>query len=462
MPKIKVLLFVALLIAQGLGAPILPAGAAQAAEADICLGCHGGKDILITFESGEKLPAFVDGEALRGSAHGALECSDCHGGFSAEKHPQRKFKTRRGFKAQASGICRQCHTPRSATHKKMLLDVKDLICTDCHGAHAVKTAQGSENHCTDCHRHGIVMTFAGGEKLSLQVDAGEIKRSVHSMLRCYDCHFGFSAEEHPRRAFKSRRDMTIINSEGCRRCHFDKYTKTLEGIHFDILSQGNLNAPVCADCHGSHSIHSGRKEKLLSAKRCERCHSEIYGTYLQSVHGNALVSERNQDVPVCSDCHKAHDIADPRTVDFRNMTPEMCGNCHANEALMAKYGLSTSVVKSYLEDFHGVTVSFYKKQKKAVRHIAVCTDCHGIHNITKTKGPDAAALKEKLLERCRKCHPNATENFPDAWMSHYEPTFKRAPLVYIVRAGYKIFIPFMVIGLALQILLHIWRYAVNR
>ncbi len=53
-------------------------------------------------------------------------------------------------------------------------------------------------------------------------------------------------------------------------------------------------------------------------------------------------------------------------------------------------------------------------------------------------------------------------NFPDSWISHYEPSLKRAPLVYVINLIYKIFIPFMMVGLILQILLHIWRYAVNR
>jgi hypothetical protein len=66
------------------------------------------------------------------------------------------------------------------------------------------------------------------------------------------------------------------------------------------------------------------------------------------------------------------------------------------------------------------------------------------------------------VARCRKCHADATENFPDAWLSHYQPSFKRAPLVFAVTFLYKLFIPVIVIGLILQILLHIWRYAVNR
>jgi hypothetical protein len=35
-------------------------------------------------------------------------------------------------------------------------------------------------------------------------------------------------------------------------------------------------------------------------------------------------------------------------------------------------------------------------------------------------------------------------------------------LVYYVKLFYRIFIPFIIIGLVLQILLHVWRLVVNR
>jgi hypothetical protein len=144
----------------------------------------------------------------------------------------------------------------------------------------------------------------------------------------------------------------------------------------------------------------------------------------------------------------------------------MCSNCHANEAIAKKYGLSTNVVKTYLSDFHGVTLSFYKKQReefnKPARQIAVCTDCHGTHNIISTRSTDPAIVKANLVRRCQQCHKDAAKNFHDAWLSHYEPTFANAPLVFIVTLIYKIFTPIMAIGIILQIVLHIWRYAANR
>lgn len=446
-------------------------------EAQMCLGCHENRRMTKILENKESLSVFVDISQLKESVHEDLTCSSCHIEFSIENHPQRKFRSKREYTVKASEICRMCHPERQIrakpVHLSMLKQGKAPVCIDCHGSHSVKRIAGGKvftdetQYCLSCHGHEFSIKFTNGEDLSLLVDIQHLQSSVHNKLACSDCHFGFSIEQHPQRSFKSKRDYTIAASEICRRCHFDKYTKTLESIHYTLLAQGNLKAPVCVDCHGSHLIPQTGKDRTLSAKRCEKCHREIYLTYASSVHGNALFNEHNLDVPVCADCHKAHNIEDPRTWDYRENVPEICGSCHANREIMNKYGLSTAVVKTYLQDFHGVTLKLYKRQKDvttktSTKPIAVCVDCHGIHDINKTTGPNANVIKANLLKRCQKCHPDATEDFPDAWISHYEPSLKRAPLVFAINLFYKIFIPFMIIGLILQILLHIWRYAINR
>ena len=441
------------------------AGGQSLSEADqVCMGCHSQAQSM-TLDNGEKISIQINGKQVVRSVHGILGCSDCHG-FTADNHPSRSFKTKRQYRAFAARMCTNCHDPnKNPVHAKVTGKAgTGAVCTDCHGSHTVKRVremtQGNQ-YCLSCHERKLHMTFRSGEKLTFHVDEKVLNQSVHNNLSCTDCHYGFSSEEHPVRTFKSKRDYSLTMSESCRRCHFDKYTRTLESIHFNLLSQGNSSAPVCTDCHGSHFVTSSKHNKLANAKKCQQCHSEVYDTYVKSVHGGALIAEDNQDVPICSDCHSAHDITDPRTMNFRIIVPEICGNCHANKALMEKYDLSPAVVETYLQDFHGVTLKFYQ-QKGEPKPIAVCIDCHGIHDITKTKGADTNLIKENLVKRCQKCHADATMNFPDSWISHYEPNFKKAPLVYLINLAYKVFIPFMIIGLLLQILLHIWRYAVNR
>ena len=306
------------------------------------------------------------------------------------------------------------------------------------------------------------MRLGNGSLLELKVDPAELRQSAHAALDCADCHFGYSADGHAKRRFADRRSVTLVQSETCRRCHYDKYTKMLESIHYTQLSRGDARAPVCVDCHSAHRVQHASGEKRASAERCRSCHAEVSRAYSASVHGKGLAGGASADVPVCADCHTAHSIGDPRTLDFRRTIPQICGDCHGNKAVMSRYGLSTGVVRSYLADFHGKTLSFYRRQPDRARDIAVCTDCHGIHDIESVRAVDSQALRARLLDRCRKCHPGAMGDFPSAWMSHYDLSLKRAPLVFAIRWFYRLFIPFMIAGLVLQILLHVWRYAANR
>ncbi len=444
-----------------------------------CLECHAGQEAVFSFLDGDSLKTSLDAGSLQRSVHGSMACSACHIDFSEQSHPKRTFRNRLQYQVKSSLICRRCHTDQQISkhdiHQKLLLDERRgnaPVCVNCHGSHSIERVSGrsafanEEQYCMKCHGRPLSLKLGSSGSLPLTVDIDRLRESVHAKLSCSDCHFGFSSEEHPERQFRTARDFALASSESCRRCHFDKYTKTLESIHYTLLRQGRLDAPVCTDCHGSHDISRTGKERSASAKRCQRCHQKEYRVYAASVHGNALFNEHNQDVPVCADCHTAHDIQDPCTMDYRERIPEMCSNCHAKKEIVGKYGLSTDVVKTYLSDFHGVTLGLYRKQKgesfKPTRPIAVCTDCHGTHGIMSTTGPEATTVKKNLVSRCRKCHVDANDNFPDAWLSHYEPSLKRAPLVFAVMFMYKLFIPLFIVGLVLQILLHLWRYAVNR
>ncbi|MCL5062488.1 MAG: hypothetical protein M0Z70_08015 [Nitrospiraceae bacterium] len=316
-------------------------------EAQKCLSCHSQHGLVKTFENKDSLEAYVDSEKFKASAHGSLKCSDCHADFTGEKHPQRRFRSKEQYKTKSAMTCRRCHRceqiKTKSIHSRLLTEEDSGMshpCTNCHGSHSImpvsrKTYKNEEQYCLKCHGHKLNMGFKSGENLSLKIDLSLLQNSVHKRLSCSDCHFGFSHSQHPQRNFKGMRDLSIANAETCRRCHFDKYTKTMESIHYAMLSQGYLNAPVC-------------------------------------------------------------------------------------------------------------------------------TDCHGTHNIISTRSTDPATVKANLVRRCQQCHKDAAKNFPDAWLSHYEPTLANAPLVFIVTMIYKIFTPIMVIGIILQILLHIWRYAVNR
>lgn len=316
--------------------------------------------------------------------------------------------------------------------------------------------------CLMCHEDPTLeTTLPSGEILKLAVDRQSFLHSTHGKRQsCLDCHPAMQDVPHPELKAKSLREFRIASYEACKRCHFDHYTRTLDSAHMKELARGYLNAPTCVDCHGSHDIGPPGEPRSRVSQTCGSCHAGVAAGYMSSVHG-AKAGKDNPDVPVCTDCHESHAIQGSTNVDWRAKTPEICGKCHSDEKRMAKYGLSTNVLKTYLQDFHGMTVSLDSTRKQGTVS-AICSDCHGVHNIVSTNGDEGKVMRANLVQKCRSCHPNASDDFPDAWLSHYEPSLAHAPLVFAVNVGYMILIPFMIGGLVLQILLHLWRVVVNR
>ena len=66
---------------------------------------------------------------------------------------------------------------------------------------------------------------------------------------------------------------------------------------------------------------------------------------------------------------------------------------------MDKYGISTNVLNSYVADFHGTTVKLFEEEFPGQpTNKPVCTDCHGVHDISKVDNAQTGmALKENLL-----------------------------------------------------------------
>ena len=48
-------------------------------------------------KNGESVSVTVDDSAIANSAHGKLQCTDCHSDFSKTQHPIRSFDTRRAY-----------------------------------------------------------------------------------------------------------------------------------------------------------------------------------------------------------------------------------------------------------------------------------------------------------------------------------------------------------------------------
>ena len=334
----------------------------------------------------------------------------------------------------------------------------------------------SNETCLFCHQDQALSVEIGGQSLSLFIDGDHFSTSVHGAeeLACVDCHSNITSFPHPEVTASSPRDFSLEMYPTCQQCHGEQYQKVLDSVHQTALAGGNTNAAVCTDCHNPHTqtrlTNKDTGELLASARlhipeTCAKCHSKIYETYKGSVHGTALTEEGNPFVPTCIDCHGVHNIQDPTTNTFRNSTPYLCAKCHTNKGIMDQYGISTNVLDTYVADFHGTTVKMFEETyPDQPTNKPVCTDCHGIHDIMNVNDAHAGiALKENLLVKCQQCHPDAsTDSFTEAWMSHYEPSPTKWPLVYYVNLFYKFFIPAVLGGMLVFVLSDIYRRFIAR
>ena len=318
-------------------------------EVQMCLDCHSNKEMSKQLQNKETLPLYVNGEEFISSVHNDVDCSGCHLDISIEKHPEEKsIESRKKYAADASNICRSCHVDQGLKKKLMHNERKLPPCVECHGSHSIKRMAewkagiGEGQYCLTCHRHDLSMTIKGSESLNPYVDESSIANSVHRNLRCRHCHSGFSMSEHPARAFKSKREYSIATGDICGSCHPGARKQYEGSIHLALLKEGNLKAPLCIDCHGSHSVGNATANKDLGLQSC-KCHGEIYGAYKSSVHGAAW-DRGDRDAPICSSCHEAHRVESMAILTMRIEAGKACLTCHKEARLAHESWISRSPV----------------------------------------------------------------------------------------------------------------------
>lgn len=320
------------------------------------------------------------------------------------------------------------------------------------------TNSTSNAECLSCHAQATnPVELPNGELLFIQIDVGAFGDSTHgrNQVSCVTCHSDITGFPHPEVEAQTLQEFQKKFISTCAACHAEQANQAQDSIHGQLLAQGSEIAPTCIDCHDPHTQpFVDEVSKTEFAKICATCHNSIYEEYAQSVHGKAMIEDGNDDVPGCIDCHGVHTMIDPRTAEFRNSSVEMCANCHTDEEIMSKYGISTQVLSTYVADFHGTTTILFEKTEPGQKtNAAVCYDCHGIHDILSVDDPEKGlSVKENMLKSCQKCHPDATINFPTSWLSHYIPDKDKYPLVYYVNLFYKILIPSVLAAMGVFVL----------
>lgn len=324
-----------------------------------------------------------------------------------------------------------------------------LDCRDCHTAvkqlpHADKLAKVS---CAACHEDAV-KAYAGSVHGVLR------KEGMEDAATCQSCH-GASHEILSSSEAASKTSKRNL-ADTCGSCHSDPeflkrhkipFAKPVEAyrlsVHGRAVARGEAAAASCSDCHGAHDIRAGRDSKAgtthaLVSQTCGRCHSDVQEVYDASVHGQAL-KKGAKNAPACTDCHGEHSILAPSEsgslVNPARVSTATCGRCHGDERIAERYALPQDKLPSFEDSYHGLAL------KGGGQSVANCASCHGVHNILSSSDPKSTIHPKNLGQTCGKCHSGAGERFLIGAV-HIKPgDAGEHPAVRWIRLAYLVLIP---------------------
>ncbi len=204
-----------------------------------------------------------------------------------------------------------------------------------------------------------------------------------------------------------------LTNEDCLACHNDpSMTKEENGKQVSLaVDDTKFKASVhsvfgCTDCHTD--VKSAPHETTPAKPKCATCHADQQTAYEHGIHAKAAAAG-NTNVAKCQDCHgSVHEIlpsSDPKSKVARTNIPQTCGACHGQKFVMASSGVSSAPFTSYQESVHGKAVAAGSETA------AVCTDCHGEHDILSATDPKSPINKFNVPVTCAKCHANIEQQY---------------------------------------------------
>ena len=140
----------------------------------------------------------------------------------------------------------------------------------------------------------------------------------------------------------------------------------------------------------------------IKGNNCIICHSADWDKMQGSVHAQHQIT--------CDRCHggdptkeDAQEAKAPGTsfvaVPDKKQIAERCGECHADVEAMNFYGIATDQLARYKTSAHGKLLFEHNDE-----HGAVCTDCHGYHDVVAVTDPQSPVYPLNLPTICNRCH----------------------------------------------------------
>lgn len=244
------------------------------------------------------------------SAHAAagIDCVACHGGDPATLEMDLAHNPERGFKGAPKReavplLCAGCHaSPQLMKPYGVPTDQYLKYLTSQHGK---LWAQGNTRVaiCTDCH-------------------------TAHLILLAYDPRSSTNALNVPKTCARCHDDPEFMEPFALPVGQVEAFEQGVHGIA--LLTEGNIRAPGCATCHGSHGATPPGVEDVTQV--CGTCHLNERLYFLKSPHKRAM-DERG--IAECAGCHENHDV---RPASTGELFRDICVRCHAPDSPQADLG----------------------------------------------------------------------------------------------------------------------------
>ncbi len=312
-----------------LAAAVVTTADLRAQPALTCEACHGELELLRqhapTLDEAREI--HVPGESVAASAHGGMDCTDCHTGYRRFPHGS----------AVTTASCTACHSSQLETWEEGIHAVDgNADCRACHGVHDVLTVQQMREPA------GTVTMRAACASCHFEPRTPEDDPHAQAAA-CHSCH-------EPHRTLGVGNPEASIHPlkqvETCGACH-DTLARTWRGdVHGTAVSrlatldravsleevEVHLEPPSCTGCHGAHGMLTPTAADFPQrmAERCSHCHEEFAESFADSYHGQAT-ELGSGGVATCYHCHGAHDVLpaadDQSRVNESNLLGT-CASCH--------------------------------------------------------------------------------------------------------------------------------------
>jgi cytochrome b subunit of formate dehydrogenase len=173
----------------------------------------------------------------------------------------------------------------------------------------------------------------------------------------------------------------------------------IEGERFTASVHGPL---PCTTCHADITdLPHPEHVQPVTLDTCSACHDDAVAAYRRGLHGRAHANGAGE-APTCTSCHgNIHTVlphTDPASSAHWSKLAATCAQCHAKIELARKFGVPVvRPVEAYLDSVHARAV-------ETGQHGAVCSDCHGVHDILPAVDPQSPIAHTNVPTTCGKCH----------------------------------------------------------